>query len=230
MKKLTNLIKNTDPKKIVVLGVATAIGTAKGVKIVAAKHKEALANSDVKKKAAKVVSTTLATGSKVVGEIKEDLNTVAGAVKDQSANTACARCKNNEPAKPCCKETSGCNKEECGKNKCGKTAEAEVTLPEPVKADDVVAANKEADLVAEAIKNTEAKAEEVAKNIEKKTAATRKPRAPRTAKANAKPVAAKEDATPDVEAKKETAEAKPAIDAELGEISDAETKTPEKSE
>jgi hypothetical protein len=187
MKKLTNLIKTTDTKKIVGLGVATAIGVASGVKTVAKKRTQDLANSDVTKKAAEKLQSTVAAGSKVVSGVREDIGIIVGAAKNQSCAGRCEHCAVKDTFKPCCKNGEPCKV--TGEAATEETVKDET--PEPVKATDVSALHEESDLVAEAVRIAEAKADEVAAKEKKVT--PRKPRTPRVAKANAKPVSVKED-------------------------------------
>lgn len=201
MKKLTNLIKSPETKKMIGLGVATAVGAAKGVKTVAEKRKAELANSEVKKKVASAVLTGVATGRKVVNGVREDLSIVVGSAKNQSCAARCAHCAVRDTYKPCCTDGKSCKVE---------TTEAEAT-PEPVKAQEVVANNEEADKVAETLKNDVLKAEKRAAEAEAKKTA-RKPRAPRTPKAKAEP-ASLEETIANVE------------NLLVGEIRDTETET-----
>lgn len=189
MKKLTNLIKSPETKKMIGLGVATAVGAAKGVKTVAEKRKADLANSEAKKKVTEAILTGVAAGQKVVSGVREDLSIVVGSAKGQSCAARCAHCAVNDTYKPCCTDGKSCKVE--------APADAEVT-PEPVKAEEVVAAQEEADKVAETLKNDVLKAQKRAAEADAKKAA-RKPRAPRSQKDNAKPVSVKEDNAPDVE-------------------------------
>jgi hypothetical protein len=189
MKKLTNLIKSPETKKMIGLGVATAVGAAKGVKTVAEKRKADLANSETKKKVTEAILTGVAAGQKVVSGVREDLSIVVGSAKNQSCAARCAHCATNDTYKPCCKDGESCKVE--------TPVDAEVT-PEPVKAEEVVAAQEEADKVAETLKNDVLKAQKRAAEADAKAAA-RKPRAPRSQKANAKPVSVKETDKPDVE-------------------------------
>jgi hypothetical protein len=185
MKKLTNLIKNTDTKKIIGLSVATAVGAAYGVKTVAKKRKQDLANSNAKQKVTEVLSSTVAAGAKVVGGLREDLSTVIGSAKEKSCAARCAHCKEKDTFKPCCKDGEPC-----------KVKNSQEDAPsEPVKADEVVAAQEEADALAEKLKNDVLKAEKRAASNETKKKAT----TPRAAKANAKPVSVKEDGAVDKE-------------------------------
>lgn len=197
MKKLTNLIKSPETKKMIGLGVATAIGAAKGVKTVAEKRKADLANSEAKKKVTEAVLTAVAAGNKVVSGVREDLNIVVGSAKSQSCAARCAHCAVNNTYKPCCTDGKSCKVE--------THVEEEVTV-EPVKAEEVVAAQEEADKVAETLKNDMLKATKRAAEADAKKAA-RKPRAPRVAKEKTEPALL---VTPD--------------EIILGEIRDTETK------
>ena len=149
MKKLTNLIKSKSPetKKLIGLGVATAVGAAKGVKTVAEKRKADLANSEATKKVTEAIMTTVAAGSKVVSGVREDLSIVVGSAKSQSCAARCAHCAVKDTYKPCCTDGKTC-----------KVAEAPVVEDEeapaaPVKAEEVVASQSEADAIAETLKN-----------------------------------------------------------------------------
>lgn len=180
MKKLTNLIKSPETKKMIGLGVATAIGAAKGVKAVAEKRKADLANSGAKQKVAKVVLTTVAAGTKVVNGVREDLHIVLGSAKSQSCAARCPHCAVKDTYKPCCTDGQSCKAE--------SSTEVEEQAPvEPVKAEEVVTAQEEADTVAETLKNDVLKAEKRAALADAKKT-VRKPRTPRVAKDNAKPV------------------------------------------
>lgn len=201
MKKLTNLIKSPETKKMISLGVATAIGAAKGVKTVADKRKAELKNSETKKKVTKAVLTTVAVGSKVVSGVREDLNIVLGSAKSQSCAARCAHCAVKDTYKPCCTDGKSCKVD-------ASAPVEEETVAEPVKAAEVVATQEEADKVAETLKNDVLKAEKRAAEADAKRAA-RKPRTPRVQKENAKPVSAKEN-----------------DELILGEVRDVETITP----
>lgn len=187
MKKLTNLIKSKSPetKKMIGLGVATAIGAAKGVKTVAEKRKADLANSEATKKVTEAILTTVAAGSKVVSGVREDLSIVVGSAKSQSCAARCAHCAVKDTYKPCCTDGKSCKVAEVTAD------EDEETPAAPVKAEEVVTSQSEADAIAETLKNDMLKAEERVAAAEAKKA-TRKPRTPRVAKANAKPVSVKE--------------------------------------
>ena len=110
MKKLTNLIKSKSPetKKLIGLGVATAVGAAKGVKTVAEKRKADLANSEATKKVTEAIMTTVAAGSKVVSGVREDLSIVVGSAKNQSCAARCAHCAVKDTYKPCCTDGKTC--------------------------------------------------------------------------------------------------------------------------
>lgn len=187
MKKLTNLIKSKSPetKKMIGLGVATAIGAAKGVKTVAEKRKADLANSEATKKVTEAILTTVAAGSKVVSGVREDLSIVVGSAKSQSCAARCAHCAVKDTYKPCCTDGKSCKVAEAS---VVEDAEAPVA---PVKAEEVAASQSEADAIAETLKNDMLKAEERVAAAEAKKSA-RKPRTTRVAKANAKPVSVKE--------------------------------------
>jgi hypothetical protein len=182
MKKLTNLIKNTDTKKLIGLSVATAVGIAYGVKAVTKKHKQELVDSGVKQKASEALNNTLAAGAKVVGGIREDLNVIVDAAKDKSCAAKCAHCSIKDTFKPCCKNGKSCKAE--------PEEVKEEETPKPVASEEVVEAQKEADALAEKLKNDVLKAEKRAASAEAKKKAT----TPRAAKSNAKPVSVKEDA------------------------------------
>lgn len=185
MKKLTNLIKSPETKKMIGLGVATAIGAAKGVKTVAEKRKADLVNSEAKKKVTEAIKTTVAAGNKVVSGVREDLSVVVGSAKNQSCAARCAHCAVKDTYKPCCTDGKTCKVEATDET---PTDEAPA---EPVKAEEVVAAQDEADKVAETLKNDVLKAQKRAAEADAKKVA-RKPRAPRVQKDNAKPASVKE--------------------------------------
>lgn len=177
MKKLTNLIKSADPKKMIVLGVSTAVGAANGVVTVAKKRSEELSNSDAKKTVEKVLNKTLSAGSKVVTGIREDLSIVVGSAKSQSCAASCAHCEYKDTYKPCCKDGKACKVENVAEE-----AAAEEVVPEPVKAEEVVTEKTEEDSLAETLKNDVLKAEKRAALADAKKETVRKPRAPRVAK------------------------------------------------
>lgn len=184
MKKLTNLIKNTEPKKIIGLGVATAVGAANGVKTVAKKHSEGIANSEAKKKVTGLLNSTLKATANIVESVREDIDIVVGATKTQQCAARCEHCAVKDTYKPCCKDGEVCKV---------KNTDDKSETPAPVEAADVVAQHEEADAVAETIKNEEAKGEKLAVAEVKKTAAAKaRTRTPRVAKAAAKPVSVKE--------------------------------------
>lgn len=176
MKKLTNLIKSANPKKILNLGVSTAIGAANGVATVAKKRKEDLSNSEAKKTVEKALNKTLVAGSKVVTGIREDIDIVLGSAKSQSCAARCAHCEVKDTYKPCCKDGKACK----AKNAIEEVVEE--VVPEPVKAEEVVAEKTEEDTLAETLKNDVLKAEKRAALADAKKEAVRKPRAPRVAK------------------------------------------------
>jgi hypothetical protein len=164
------------------IGVANAVVAANGVKTVAKKRTEGLANLEAKKKATGLLNSTLKAGANIVGSIREDIDIVVGAAKTQQCAARCEHCAVKDTYKPCCKDGEACKV---------KNAENESETPEPVKAADVIAQHEEADAVAEVIKNEEVKGEKLAAAEVKKKAAA-KARTPRAAKEAAKPVSVKE--------------------------------------
>jgi hypothetical protein len=173
MEKLAKIVKSTNPKKLAGLGVAAAVGAVVGVKAVAKKRKDDFANLDAKQKASDLLTTSRVVGEKVVRGVREDLTTVVESVKEQTEKapacaSKCPHCVVKDTFKACCKKGRECSVK-------NETEEAEETLPEPVKAADVVEAHEATDVEAETAKVAEAA------KAEKKPAA-RKPRAPRAPK------------------------------------------------
>lgn len=133
MKAIKNIVKNN---ALVGLGAAVAVGTMLGMKKVADKHKAELSKTKTHQKMTEMLGKAVETGTGVVSTVKDDINTVIDTVKTEA--TAVAK-----------KVGSDDTDEPTVTTEDEETAD----LPEPVKAEDVVARTNEADAALEALKN-----------------------------------------------------------------------------
>lgn len=174
MKLLSDIIKNANPKTLIGIGVAAAIGTAAGVKTVAKRRNKDLKQSNSIKKVKGIFDDAYETGGAVVeairdtsamlvDNVREDIKTVVEAVKEekeQACASKCADCDLKKTLKPCCSEGKSCQSSKTETTKVEPEVQTnpvvdsdETTLPEPVKTSDIVEASAEADKEVEEAKN-----------------------------------------------------------------------------